>query len=79
MAPFLIGAQRRCVRLVTTRAPSVLPSGAVLVKVDEMSLEQARQVLVQDLPPLPALVVDGLLEASGGWALLLRLANQAGG
>lgn len=41
-----------------------------------MSDAQARRVLTEGLPDLPASAVQGLLEATGGWALLLRLANQ---
>ncbi|MBW8805801.1 MAG: hypothetical protein JF587_18420, partial [Catenulisporales bacterium] len=76
LAPFLIGARERCVRLVTTRIPGVLPADAERIEVDRMSPQQARRVLLRDLPTLPAPVVAELLEATGGWALLLRLANQ---
>ena len=42
LAPFLVGAGR-CVRLVTTRVPSALPSESARVTVDRMTVEQARE------------------------------------
>ncbi|MFE6782071.1 NB-ARC domain-containing protein [Streptomyces sp. NPDC057680] len=75
LAPFLLGGTR-CVRLVTTRVPSLLPPGTARVTVDEMTVEQARRVLTWQLPPLPPATVRDLLAATGRWALLLRLANR---
>ncbi|MDI3384920.1 NB-ARC domain-containing protein [Streptomyces sp. B-S-A8] len=75
LAPFLIGGSR-CVRLVTTRVPSVLPPGAARIRIDEMSPAQARQVLTWNLPGLPEEVVQGLLRVTGQWALLLRQVNR---
>ncbi|MGW2015310.1 NB-ARC domain-containing protein [Streptomyces sp. NPDC001927] len=75
LAPFLVGG-RRCVRLVTTRSPALLPPDARAIQVDQMSEAQARSVLVWNLPPLPPALVDALLRASGRWALLLRLINR---
>ncbi|HZG07123.1 MAG TPA: NB-ARC domain-containing protein [Streptomyces sp.] len=77
LAPFLSGGGR-CVRLVTTRVPEILPEGPgnESVLVDGMSLAQAREVLTRDLPPLPEEVVRALLAATGRWALLLRLTNR---
>ncbi|WDF42463.1 NB-ARC domain-containing protein [Streptomyces sp. T12] len=75
LAPFLIGGSR-CVRLVTTRVPAVLPPGAARIRVDEMSPAQARQVLTWNLPGLPEEVVQGLLGVTGRWALLLRQVNR---
>ncbi|MFE7030745.1 NB-ARC domain-containing protein, partial [Streptomyces sp. NPDC057621] len=72
--PFLTGG-RRCVRLVTTRNPTLLPS-MQRIRVDEMSRSQAKMVLTWNLPPLPELVVDALLKATGHWVLLLRLTNR---
>ncbi|MFG2867279.1 NB-ARC domain-containing protein [Streptomyces sp. NPDC048338] len=75
--PFLRGASDRCVRLVTTRRPSMLPPSATHIKVDRMSPEQARAVLTHGLrPSLPQELVDDLVRATGRWALLLRLINQ---
>jgi hypothetical protein len=67
----------RCARLVTTRQPSLVPDSWVpRVRVDQMSLAQARKVLLADLPALPEPIVDGLLEETGRWPLLLRLVNK---
>ncbi|MFI5681803.1 NB-ARC domain-containing protein [Streptomyces cellulosae] len=75
LAPFLIGGPR-CARLITTRNTGLLPPGAPQVHVDQMTPEQAEQVLTRDLPLLPRPLVAGLLQATGRWALLLRLANR---
>ncbi|MFJ4572107.1 NB-ARC domain-containing protein [Streptomyces sp. NPDC088846] len=75
LAPFLHGG-RRCVRLVTTRIPDLLPPGAPRIQVDEMSHDQARAVLTWDLPALPDALIDGLIQVSGRWVLLLRLTNR---
>ncbi|MET9469041.1 NB-ARC domain-containing protein [Streptomyces sp. NPDC006544] len=75
LAPFLRGG-RNCVRLVTTRVPATLPDGAKRVRLDEMTSEQAREVLTRDLPELPEETVAGLLRATGRWPLLLRLTNR---
>ncbi|WP_189880882.1 NB-ARC domain-containing protein [Streptomyces viridiviolaceus] len=75
LAPFLHGG-RSCVRLVTTRIPSLLPVGAQAIQVDEMSPTQARTILTQDLPRLPGTLIDDLRAATGRWPLLLRLTNR---
>ncbi|MFF3645352.1 NB-ARC domain-containing protein [Streptomyces sp. NPDC002564] len=75
LEPFLVGGQR-CVRLVTTRIPGILPPGAARIRVDAMSDEQARAVLTWDLPALPRPVVELLFAATGRWPLLLRLTNR---
>ncbi|MFD8079282.1 NB-ARC domain-containing protein, partial [Streptomyces sp. NPDC059718] len=75
LAPFRYGG-RRCTRLITTRNPNLLPSGTVQILVDQMSAEQARALLTWRLPPIPADLIDDLLQATGRWALLLRLANR---
>ncbi|WP_328450008.1 NB-ARC domain-containing protein [Streptomyces sp. NBC_00386] len=75
LEPFLHGG-RSCVRLVTTRKPDLLPPGARRIQVDQMSHAQARNVLTWNLPSLPAALVDALLQATGRWALLLRLTNR---
>ncbi|MFI1718907.1 NB-ARC domain-containing protein, partial [Streptomyces litmocidini] len=75
LAPFLQGGSR-CVRLITTRNRHLLQPGAFRIHVDELSPEQARAVLNHGLPPLPGALVDGLLQATGRWALLLRLTNR---
>ncbi|WP_328929542.1 NB-ARC domain-containing protein [Streptomyces sp. NBC_00190] len=75
LAPFLQGAHRTCVRLVTTRNPGVLPPGSTPVTVDRMSSHQALAVLTHGLD-LPEAISRALVDATGRWALLLRMANQ---
>ncbi|MCX4920003.1 NB-ARC domain-containing protein [Streptomyces sp. NBC_00687] len=76
LAPFLTGGAK-CRRLITTRLPEVLPGGAYLVRVDEMSAAQARQVLAFGLADkLPEDTMLGLLRATGCWPLLLRICNR---
>ncbi|MEV1178566.1 NB-ARC domain-containing protein, partial [Nonomuraea sp. NPDC049784] len=67
----------RCARLVTTRVPALNAGHTVTaVPVDQMSVVQARAVLLADLPTLPPDVLDGLLAETGRWPLLLRLVNR---
>nr|WP_329283636.1 NB-ARC domain-containing protein [Streptomyces sp. NBC_01451] len=75
LRPFLLGGER-CVRLVTTRNPELISPDAPRIHVDQMSLEQAFAVLTWNLPPLPAVLASDLLQATGRWALLLRLTNR---
>ncbi|WP_416960287.1 NB-ARC domain-containing protein [Streptomyces sp. Agncl-13] len=75
LAPFLMGGSP-CVRLITTRNPNLLSADMPAVRVDRMSEAQARAVLTWQLPGLPDELVRDLLEATGGWALLLRLTNR---
>lgn len=77
LRPFLIGAERRCLRLITTRNLSVLPAHAARITVDRMTHAQAQLVLTKGLPHLPEqAVIDDLVEETGRWALLLRIANR---
>ncbi|MCL3999073.1 NB-ARC domain-containing protein, partial [Streptomyces lavenduligriseus] len=73
--PFLHGGTH-CVRLITTRVPSLLPVGTQTIQVDQMTLEQARTVLTRDLDGLPPMTIGALLDVTGRWALLLRLVNR---
>ena len=75
LAPFIDGG-RRCRRLVTTRIPALLAGRDVAVMVDQMSPEQARQVLTAGLPIMDESVAQGLLDVTGRWPLLLRLVNK---
>ncbi len=75
LAPFAEGG-RRCVRLVTTRMPSLLAGRGEAVRVDQMSPEQASQVLTYGLPTMDPTVTEGLLSVAGRWPLLLRLVNK---
>lgn len=77
LRPFLMGAERRCVRLITTRNASVLPAHASRITVDRMTYAQAQLALTKGLPHVPEqVVIDDLVEATGRWALLLRIANR---
>ncbi|MFF7777447.1 NB-ARC domain-containing protein [Streptomyces tanashiensis] len=73
--PFLHGG-RDVVRLVTTRVPKALPGDARHVRVDAMSDDQARAALTWGLPELPRATTELILAVTGGWPLLLRLANR---
>ena len=75
LAPFLYGGTH-CVRLITTRVPSLLPVGTQTIQVDQMTLEQARTVLTRDLDGLPPMTIGALLDVTGRLALLLRLVNR---
>ena len=75
LAPFAAGG-RRCGRLVTTRVPGLLAGRDAAVRVDQMSADQAQQLLTAGLPPLDAVVGEGLLAVTGQWPLLLRLVNK---
>ncbi|MEU0210084.1 NB-ARC domain-containing protein [Streptomyces canus] len=77
LTPFLRGAERSCVRLVTTRRADVLPATAVRIEVDRMTGEQARLLLTHRLTRPPRReVVEELVKATGRWALLLGIANK---
>jgi WD40 repeat protein len=75
LAPLVEGG-KRCARLVTTRVPELLARRGTAVQVDQMSPEQAQALLTSGLPPLDLAVVQGLLEVTGRWPLLLRLVNK---
>ena len=75
LSPFTVGG-RRCARLVTTRVPGLLGERNVAVRVDQMSVDQARLLLAAGLPLLDPIVLSGLLETTGRWPLLLRLVNK---
>jgi WD40 repeat protein len=75
LAPFL-RASATCTLLVTTRNPRLLPSDARRIDVDQMSLNQARQVLTAELPDLPEDTLQPLLAITGRWPLLLRTTNR---
>ena len=75
LAPFADGG-RRCARLVTTRVPGLLAGRGVPVLVDQMSAQQARELLTSGLPLLDPALVEGLLAVTGRWPLLLRLVSK---
>jgi hypothetical protein len=65
-----------CARLITTRVLSLAESAAFPIQVDQMTGRQARALLLNGLPPLASRVESGLLEETGRWPLLLKLANK---
>ncbi|WP_328673511.1 NB-ARC domain-containing protein [Streptomyces sp. NBC_00328] len=78
LTPFLRGAEKSCVRLVTTRRPDVLPATrTTTIHVDRMTGRQAHALLTRRLtvPPRPD-VAEALVKATGRWALLLGIANK---
>jgi hypothetical protein len=74
LAPFANGS-RSCARLVTTRRAGLLVGHGVTVRVDQMHADQARQTLIDRLPPLNPTIVDELVEVCGRWPLLLGVVN----
>jgi WD40 repeat protein len=76
LAPFLYAAEHATL-LVTTRIPACLPPNSRMVTVDEMSPDEARQLICRDVPDLPDGVIRKLLQLSGNWALLLAMINGA--
>jgi len=77
LAPFLVG-EDRCVRLVTTRQPAILPAGVSPVVVNQMTAAQAEELLRSGLPADAASAdIRELLRRTGRWPVLLRLTNGA--
>jgi len=76
LRPFL-NAGRGCTLLITTRIPDLLPDGAEAVVVDQMSQQQARDLVTGGLPELPEQLREQLLDLTGRWPLALGLANGA--
>jgi WD40 repeat protein len=75
--PFLTAGTANWVLLLTTRIPSLLPDDASRITVDALTARQAEAVLMADgTLRLPDDLVEGLLKATGRWALLLRLLNR---
>ncbi|SFR24891.1 WD40 repeat [Lentzea waywayandensis] len=64
-----------CTRLVTTRIPDLLPAGVRPIAVDEMSGQEAGQLLTDGVPGLSADLVHRLCVAGGRWPVLLNLIN----
>ena len=74
--PFLVGGDG-AVRLFTTRQPGVLPGRVAPVQVDQMTSEQAHELLTAGLPALPSGLVTEALRATGRWPVLLSLVHGA--
>ena len=70
--PFRTGGSR-CAVLVTTRLPDELPDDAHRVLVDQMTPDQARQMITGEDFTLPKDTVEDLIRATGQWPLLLWL------
>ncbi|MEU3622775.1 NB-ARC domain-containing protein [Amycolatopsis coloradensis] len=66
----------RCVRLITTRIPSLVGGESIPVPVDQVTQDQARLLLTAGMPALPSAVVRDLVAETGRWPLLLRLVNK---
>jgi WD40 repeat protein len=75
LEPFTYGTGR-CSLLVTTRDPNLLAKPDVTVQVDQMSPAQSRELLTSGLPSLDSALVSRLVDVTGRWPLLLRLANK---
>lgn len=73
LAPFPTGPN--LARLVTSRMRGTLPATCEILKVDRMSPEESSSLLSGGLPGLTR--TDQLTHLTGGWALLLSLANGA--
>ncbi|WP_284750128.1 NB-ARC domain-containing protein [Amycolatopsis sp. RTGN1] len=76
LRPFLSAGQG-CTLLVTTRIPDLLPADAEAVPVDQMSRQQAKDLVGGGLPALPETLGEQLLDITGRWPLALSLANAA--
>ena len=75
--PFLVGGPA-AMRLFTTRTRRVLPRSVKLVVVDVMDHGEAHEVLTSGgTVEASRAVVEGLLEATGRWPLLLEMVNGA--
>jgi WD40 repeat protein len=78
LRPFLRGGPK-CVRLVTTRTPQVLPADHVAIRIDRMSEEQALLTLSSGLPDSNDAGnchrLAALARRLGFWAQMLAIAN----
>lgn len=75
LAPF-VTLGRACQLLVTTRIHRILPTGTRTITVEQMTDDEAREVLRGDLNGLPDATVDRLVAIAGRWPLLLGLAGS---
>nr|WP_322768940.1 NB-ARC domain-containing protein [Frankia sp. Cr1] len=74
--PFLRGGQQ-CHRLVTTRNRGVVPRECTPLLVDQMSRDQATEILIANVDDLPDAKIAQLLSLTGCWPVLLSLVNRA--
>jgi WD40 repeat protein len=75
LEPFLHGGSST-VRLITTRDRGVLPPGANMIAVDQLSVTATQQILERNLDAEGVAWFD-LARRTGGWALLANLVNGA--
>ncbi|WP_158226759.1 NB-ARC domain-containing protein [Amycolatopsis vastitatis] len=74
VAAFPLGGVR-CRRLITTRLASLVDD-CVPVRVDQVTTEQATELLCLGLRTIPSDLVHDLVAWTGRWPLLLRLVNK---
>jgi NB-ARC domain/WD domain, G-beta repeat/APAF-1 helical domain len=74
LRPFRIGGQA-CTRLVTTRIPDLPPGDGPRISVDEMSVDQAQQLVADGVVGLPAEAAERLAQMAGRWPVLLNVVN----
>jgi WD40 repeat protein len=75
LEPFLHGAPQ-CVRLVTTRVVTAIPSHATRVKVGEVTPSEAAALLTEKVGPIPDRQQRILLDLAAGMPLALILVNR---
>ena len=73
LAPFLHGSGG--VRLITTRISNLIPPDSGSVRVDEMTDEESRTLLLGDIPGVPTRTATELLRLTGKWALPMSMIN----
>lgn len=73
LAPFLVGAPN-CVRLVTSRIGTVVPSKAACVRVEALTEGQAEALLGRSLE-VDRATLSGLVLRTGRWPVLCGLVN----
>jgi hypothetical protein len=74
LTPFLTGAPS-CARLLTTRNWDVAATGSARVRVEAMEPDEAKALLLANLPTVPDDQIAPLLGATGRWPILLALIN----
>jgi WD40 repeat protein len=75
LEPFRCGGSR-CRRLLTTRTRRLVDPRHN-VQLDQMTAAQAAALLTRDVAGAPPSAVDRVVAATGGWPVLLALANRA--
>ncbi len=75
-AAVLLSGGRRCARLFTSRNPGIVPTGARMVRVAQLTYRQARELLTGGVAALPEPLVQDIITAAGRWPLVLRMVNR---